>query len=256
MNILLTNDDGIRSPGLLAARKALEELGKVMVVSPDREYSCIGKAITAGRVIKVRKTRMADGKLAYAVSGTPADSVLIALNKLLRRKPRLLISGINLGPNLGMDDALDSGTLGAAFEAALRGIPSIAVSYCMVRGEGEELVIDDLSAAAEVTKRLAESVLKNGMPRGVDVLSVNVPKGFRLGSTPVKVTKLSLKPYRDLHVEEDGGYIIKSWTLDVYPDDPGSDVEAVKEGALTITPIKINFPCKLKGLETILRSLQ
>ena len=254
--ILLTNDDGPLSPGLIAAKSVLAELEEVRVVVPRREQSCIGKAITAGRPVKVEEGRMLDGTPATVVDGTPADAVLIAFNKLLKLRPRLVVSGINLGPNLGLDDALDSGTLGAAFEAALRGAPSIAISYCMERGGREEVVEEDLREAGEVLRRVAKLILEGGMPKGVDVVSINIPRGFKLGSSPVRLTRLSKKPYRDLHVEVEGGYVIKQWGLDVYPvDEEDTDVEAVRRGELSITPISLRLPCRRKGCEPLLSAL-
>jgi len=254
--ILLTNDDGLGSPGLLAAKRALAQLGRVKVVVPLREQSCAGKAITVGRVVRVGRARTPDGGLATVVDGTPADAVLIALNKLVKRRPRLLVSGINLGPNLGLSDALDSGTLGAAYEAALRGIPSIAISYCMERGEGEELSEEELREAGEVLRRVASHVLRHGLPRGVDVVSINVPRGFKLRSSPARLTKLSSKPLKDLHVEAEGGYVVKAWGLDLYPGDvEGTDVEAVRRGELSITPISLRLPCMRKASEPLLKAL-
>ncbi|RLF15734.1 MAG: 5'/3'-nucleotidase SurE [Thermoprotei archaeon] len=257
-SILLTNDDGVFSPGLLAIKRELEGLCEVLVVAPQREQSCIGKAITAGRVIKVERVKLSDGTVAYSVDGTPADAVLIALNKILERKPTLLVSGINLGPNLGLDDALDSGTLGAAFEAALRGVPSIAVSFCMARrGLDDKVDSEGLAVAAKVARRIVEEVLRRGFPRGVDVLSINVPQGSKLGLTPVRLTRLSTRPYRDLHVEDVEGYRIAAWGLDVYEDDePSTDVGAVKEGAISITPIKLRLPSRRRGLEWLVQCLQ
>ncbi|RLF09198.1 MAG: 5'/3'-nucleotidase SurE [Thermoprotei archaeon] len=254
--ILLTNDDGPGSLGLTIAKRALLELDDVVVIVPTREQSCIGKAITSGRVVKVGEARMLDGTLVAVIDGTPADVVLIAFNKLLKQRPRLLVSGINLGPNLGLDDALDSGTLGAAFEAALRGVPAIAMSYCMERGEREELIEEDLEEAGEVLRRVARFVLEEGMPRGVDVLSINVPVGFKLSSTPIELTRLSSKPYRDLHVEVEGGYVIKYWGLDIYGRDvEDTDVEAIRRGALSITPIALRLPSPRKSCRRLLEVL-
>lgn len=254
--ILLTNDDGPSSPGLLVARDVLASLGRVKVVVPLREQSCMGKAITVGRVVRVGRARMLGGGLAVTVDGTPADAVLIALNKLIKHRPRLLVSGINLGPNLSLSDAFDSGTLGATYEAALRGIPSIAISYCVERGRGGEPSDEDLAEAGEVLRRIASYVLKHGLPRGVDVVSINVPKGFKLGLSPVKLTRLSSKPLKDLHEEVDGGYAVKTWSLDLYPMDvEGTDVEAVRRGELSITPISLRLPSMRKGSEDLLKAL-
>lgn len=130
--ILVVNDDGVHSPGLLALKKKMDELGKVSVVTPEKERSGTGKAVSTC-LIEIKEMHLADETKAYAISGTPADACLLALFKILRNSPDLVISGINLGPNLGIDDLLTSGTLGAALEAAIHGIPAIAVSYSLKR---------------------------------------------------------------------------------------------------------------------------
>jgi 5'/3'-nucleotidase SurE len=128
--ILLINDDGIESPGLISLKERLEKLGEVFVVAPRDERSGIGKAITSSGYVRIMEARLKDGSKVYATSGTPADAFLLALNKILRHPPDLLVAGVNFGPNLGIDDLLNSGTLGAALEAAIHDIPAIAVSYC------------------------------------------------------------------------------------------------------------------------------
>ncbi|MEM4700167.1 MAG: 5'/3'-nucleotidase SurE [Candidatus Nezhaarchaeales archaeon] len=253
--ILLTNDDGPGSVGLEVARRYLSRVDEVFVVVPAREQSCVGKAITARGVGRVARAEAADGTPLVLVDGTPADAVLIALNKLLKRRPRLVVSGINLGPNLGLEDLLDSGTLGAAIEAALRGVPSVAVSYCIERGDGAEVAEGELEEAGELLRRVAELIVKGGMPRGLSLLSINVPRGFKLGSSPVALTRLSTKPRRDVHVEADGGYAVGRWGLDVYPRDrEGTDVEAVRRGALSITPISL-APLRLRAAEERIKAL-
>jgi len=126
--ILLINDVGIQSSGLLALKWKLSKFGKV--IAPKEEISGIGKAITTSKHVRVEETELNDGFKAYATDGTPADAYLLAVNKILKHKPDLLVAGINLGPNLEIDDFLISGTLGAAIEAAIHGVPAISVSYC------------------------------------------------------------------------------------------------------------------------------
>ena len=253
----MTNDDGVRSLGLLELKRALEGVGELLIVAPSREYSCIGKAITVGRPIRVEEVELADGTPAYAVDGTPADAVIIALDKLLGRRPRLLVSGINLGPNLGLDDALDSGTLGAAYEASLRGVPSIAISYCMSRrGAEDEVDVEGLREAGKVARAVVEEVLESGFPRGVDVISVNVPQGFKASMGLVRATRLSAKPYRELHVESIDGYLTREWGLDVYPeDDAEADVEAVRRGEVSVTPIKLALSASPREVEGVVRGV-
>ncbi len=257
--ILIINDDGIHSIGLLALKKHLEKLGKVIVVAPRDERSGIGKALTASGHVKIMETRLDDGSKAYAITGTPADAYFLAVNKIIQRLPDLLVAGINLGPNLGIDDLLNSGTLGAAMEAAIHGVPAIAVSYCIQAmneaWEKAEITLKELESAASIAQRVSEYVLKKGMPLGVGVISINVPEKADLKR--VEVTRLSYKGYDDIYTEQREGYKIMGWSLDVYPDDePGTDVYAIKEkGCISVTPIVLRFPYSKKELEDLSKVL-
>ncbi|TET27515.1 MAG: 5'/3'-nucleotidase SurE, partial [Candidatus Bathyarchaeum sp.] len=170
--ILVINDDGIKSIGLFALVKQLKKLGDVIVVTPGDEKSGIGKAISIGQV-NVTETSFDDGTRAYATAGTPADSFLIAVNKILKCMPDLLVSGVNIGPNLGIDDLLTSGTVGATFEAAIHHVPAIAVSYCLSEitekmADKRKVSVKDLDLAATLAYKAARHVLEKGMPSDVD----------------------------------------------------------------------------------------
>ncbi|MEM2975678.1 MAG: 5'/3'-nucleotidase SurE [Candidatus Bathyarchaeia archaeon] len=256
--ILLTNDDGIRSAGLLALKRQLETLGEVFVVAPKEERSGIGKAISTGH-IEVNKTVLEDDSEAYAVNGTPADAFLIATFKLLKHPPDIVVSGINLGPNLGIDDLLTSGTIGAALEAAIHGVPAVAVSYCMERITGHNQKNmprnpKDLEIAAKITRKVVEYVLANGMPPDVDVISINVPQN---ASEEIEITRLSYKGYHDIFTQQGNGYVIKSWILTDYPEDkPGTDLHAIKrDKRISITPIKLQLAHNAESLDNLLRFL-
>jgi 5'-nucleotidase len=257
--VLLINDDGIGSIGLIALRRQLKELGEVTIVAPKNEQSGMGKALTASTIIKVMKTMLEDGFEAYAVTGTPADAYFIAANKILRRKPDLLVAGINLGPNLGIDDLLNSGTLGAALEAAIHGVPAIAVSYCIreikERGGKAEITLEELEPIATLARKASKYVLEKGMPEGVDILSINMPE--KADPKKVKVTRLSYKGYGDIYKKQKNGYKIKGWSLAVYPDDePGTDVHAIKEErSVSVTPIKIGFTHNKEELKDLVKAL-
>ncbi len=257
--ILLINDDGIQSIGLIALRKQLKRLGEVIIVAPRNEQSGMGKALTASASIKVMKTRLSDGSWAYAITGTPADAYFMAVHKILLRKPDLLVAGINLGPNLGIDDLLNSGTLGAALEAAIHGVPAIAVSYCIKeideRKGKAEVTLEELEPTAILAQRASKYVLENGMPQGVDIISINVPEKAKLKK--VKVTRLSYRGYGDIYTMQNNGYRIRGWSLTVYPDDePGTDVHAIKEEkSVSITPIKIGFTHSEKRLKDLVKAL-
>ena len=257
--ILLTNDDGIQSIGLITLKKRLEKLGNVIVVAPRYERSGIGKALKTGH-IRIMETRLRDDSKAYATTGTTADAFFLATNKILKRMQNLLVAGINLGPNLGIDDLLSSGTLGAALEAAIHHVPAIAVSYCIPEiteklAEKEEVTAEDLELAATLALRAAKYVLEKGMPPDVDIISINVPES--LLSKKIEITRLSYKGYGDIHTKQKEGYRITSWAVAGYPDDePGTDLYAVKkEGCVSVTPIKVRMLHNKKGMEDLSRAL-
>ncbi|MFQ5999611.1 MAG: 5'/3'-nucleotidase SurE [Candidatus Bathyarchaeia archaeon] len=257
--IMLTNDDGIQSIGLITRKKRLEKLGNVIVVAPRDERSGIGKALTANH-IKIMETQLKDGSKAYAITGTPADAFFLAANKILKRMPDLLVAGINLGPNLGIDDMLNSGTLGAALEAAIHQVPAIAVSYCIPEiseelAEKEKVTVEELETAATLAFKVAKYVLEKGLPPDVDIISINVPE--KPASKRIEITSLSYKGYGDIYTKQKEGYRITSWAVACYPDDePGTDLHAIKkERCVSITPIKIRFLHNKKGLEGLSKAL-
>jgi len=257
--ILVINDDGINSIGLSTLAKQLEKLGDVIVVAPEAEKSGIGKAISIGQV-NITETSFGDGTRAYATTGTPADSFLIAVNKILKCMPDLLVSGINIGPNLGIDDLLTSGTVGAAFEAAIHNVPAIAVSYCLSEitdkmPEKAKVSVKDLELAATFAYKAARHVLERGMPAEVEIISINVPE--KADCKKVKLTSLCYDGYGDIHTAAKDGYIIKSWALRHYPDgDPGTDLHAIKtDKCISVTPIKVEFLHNKQAMKDLLESL-
>lgn len=257
--ILLTNDDGIFSPGILTLKRKLDKLGEVVVVAPLKETSGIGKAISS-KFVKVEQVILPDGSKAYGIDGTPADAYMIATHKILGQNPDLLISGINLGPNLGVDDFFTSGTLGAAIEAAIHRVPAIAVSYCMekfLEGQDKASLVNKeiLDLTAKIAVETAKYILENGMPYDVDLISINVPEKMR--SLSFEATTLSYKGYLDLFVDRNGGYIIDHWVLEDYPDDvPGTDLYAVKRRKrIAVTPIKLRFIHNTEGVRGLIDHL-
>jgi len=256
--ILLTNDDGIQSIGLVTLKKQLEKLGNVIVVAPRNERSGIGKALTTNH-IKIMETWLNDGSKAYATTGTPADAFFLAANKILKRMPDLLVAGINLGPNLGIDDLLNSGTLGAALEAAIHQVPAISVSYCMPKmtdlTDKKKVTVEELELTATIAFKAAKHVLEKGMPSDVDVISINVPE--KADSKRIKITSLSYKGYEDIYTKQKGGYRITDWSLAGYPDDePGTDLHVVKEErCISVTPIKVRLLHSKRGLEGLLKAV-
>ena len=202
MRILITNDDGVNSSGIIAAKKAVENLGKIDVVAPATQQSGIGHALTLFEPIRVTATNLMDGSEAYSVSGTPTDAVIIGIFEILEEKPDLLISGINIGENLGMSELTTSGTIGAAMEAAVHGIPALSVSLQVTRGDikfHDGHVDVDFSHAQKITKKVAEKILYKGLPNGVDFLNLNIPASHR--DNKIKITRLGKRMYT-IHIKK------------------------------------------------------
>jgi 5'-nucleotidase len=165
--ILITNDDGITAPGIRALVEVMRELGDVVIVAPDKPQSGMGHAITINSTLRINKGHDYGVLEEYSCTGTPVDCVKIAVNKILKRKPDLVVSGINHGSNMSIN-IIYSGTMSAAVEGAIEGIPSIGFSVC------DHSIDADFTAAKVIARKLAENVLKNGMPKDV-CLNVNIP---------------------------------------------------------------------------------
>ena len=166
--ILVTNDDGITSPGIRALVNAVKDLGRVLVVAPDKPQSGMGHAITIEAPLRIEKVDIFDGIDAYQCSGTPVDCVKLAKDKLLHKLPDLCVSGINHGSNSSIN-VIYSGTMSAAVEAGIEGIPAIGFSLL------EHTYGADFRGAAKYAKRIAVQVLEHGLPEGT-LLNVNIPK--------------------------------------------------------------------------------
>jgi 5'-nucleotidase len=185
---LLTNDDGIQAPGLYALCQEIQKLGEVVVVAPTTERSAVGHAITISDPLRVLPQEKNGEFFGYAVKGTPADCVKIGYWAILKRRPDAVISGINLGPNTGIN-TIYSGTVSAATEGALLGIPSFAVSLATYHHP-------DFSYAAKFAGKLAAKLLIKGLPQGV-YLNVNVPACPESEIAGVAVTRQGLSLYKE-----------------------------------------------------------
>ncbi|MFQ5988291.1 MAG: 5'/3'-nucleotidase SurE [Candidatus Methylomirabilales bacterium] len=227
--ILVTNDDGIHSPGLKALAEALDKIGELYVIAPDRERSAAGHALTLHKPL--RATEVAPRW--YVVDGTPTDCVTLGVMGMLKEKPDLLVSGINLGANMG-DDITYSGTVSAAFEGTLLGIPSFAISAV-------EPLRQDLGTAAAFATRLARLVLERGLPPDT-LLNINVPPGELNG---VEVTRQGKRTYNEVIVEKvDPRGKTYYWIGGGEPTWDrlgGTDYEAVVEGKISITPLHLDL---------------
>jgi 5'-nucleotidase len=250
MHILVTNDDGVTAPGLLALAQEMRKLGKVTVFAPDRNWSASGHVKTMDRPLRVRETLLADGTSAFTSDGAPSDCVALPLLGLIEEKIDIVVSGINPNANIG-HDVTYSGTVTAAMEAAIDGLPGIAVSLDSPENHKEKL---DYSTAASVARRLVEQVIAEGLAKGV-VLNVNVPY---LKETELKgfmVTRQGLRLYRDeLDRRLDPRGRPYYWIGGQSPtgvDEPGTDFGALRAGYVSVTPLQLDLTARemMKQLE-------
>ena len=240
MHILVTNDDGIQAAGLHALAQALRPLGDVTVLAPDRNWSASGHVKTMHRPLRVREVELPDGTPALSSDGAPSDCVALAVLGVLDRPIDMVVSGINPNANLG-HDVTYSGTVTAAMEAAIQGLPGIAVSLDTPEGHSGAR---DYTPAAEVAASVARRVMQNGLPRGL-VLNVNVPYGPRQGMRGVAVTRQGLRVYRDELVRRlDPRGRPYYWIGGESPSglsEPDTDFWALQENYISITPLQLDL---------------
>ena len=232
MRILISNDDGIGAKGLDVLRAELSKIGEVVAVVPERERSGASRAVSIGRPIKVRKVE--EGL--YGVEGNPTDCVLIAIKGLLKERPDIVVAGINHGPNLG-EDVTYSGTVAAAMEGAMYGIPSMAIS---VVGRNEAR----FEVAATVA-RVFCSFLKGWKPRKRVFLNVNVPNIPLEDIKGIRVTRQGKRIYKDevSFVPDPWGnmvFTIKA-SEPIWIPEEGTDFEAVEDGMIAVTPLQLDL---------------
>ena len=242
MRILLTNDDGVTSRGLYAAKRALEQVGDVAVIAPDSNRSAVGRGITIDRPLTVTEVTLRDGSTGFATDGTPVDCVRFGDLGLVGGRPDLIVSGINYGVNLG-DDVTYSGTVAAAFEGIILGIPAIAISQQSLEPQLDFRRKErfDFAPAAEFLPVLVRELAERGLPERT-ILNVNVPHPPVSG---VRVARLGRRIYRDqLELEADyaGRRRYRIYGDDPsYHDEPGTDFQAVAGGCIAVTPIHLDL---------------
>jgi 5'-nucleotidase len=234
LKILVTNDDGIQSEGILELSRGLEKVAEVWVVAPDREQSAVSHALTMGRPLRSKRVKSL-GPRSFAVNGTPTDCVLLGANRIMPERPTLIVSGINKGENLG-DDITYSGTVSAAIEATILGIPSFAISLTARKNF-------NFSRSASFAVRLSMHILKQGLPRNT-FLNVNVPcKNEK--PCGYKITRMGKRVYGDSVKEK-----VDRWGRKYYMiggNDPGyletadSDFEAIARNFISITPLHLDW---------------
>ncbi|MGR3310971.1 MAG: 5'/3'-nucleotidase SurE [Candidatus Brocadiales bacterium] len=255
MRILLTNDDGIYSPGIAALKQVIKDLGDVTVVAPDVEQSGVGHSVTLSHPLRIREVYIDKEFLGYGINGSPADCVKLAVFEIMKGKepphpipppqrggvggefsPDLLVSGINLGANVGIH-TLYSGTVAASVEGAILGIPSIAISL-------ETSGIPDVSQAAQVAKGIIDCVLHHGLPKGT-LLNVNIPSVSKDKPKGIRITRQYTNGF-DEHFDKriDPGGRTYYWLAggDGYEmDECDTDIHAIKEGYVSITPLRYDL---------------
>jgi 5'-nucleotidase len=255
--VMVTNDDSVHSNGLIDLARAVSRRAEVIVVAPAQPQSATALSLTFHKPLRVDRV-LREGFECYAVSGTPGDCVMIGVNKILPRRPDLVASGINIGDNNTFQDILASGTVAAALEAALSGIPAIAFSMEVPEESLFALGYDqpDFSEAAVVAGEIVADVLAHGMPSGAEVLNVNFPSGSTR-TTEVALTEVTRRKYTDrVIVRKDPRgrpyYWLFGERLSQFP--PGTDAEAVLvKKKISVSPMIL----KMSGRESAqLRNLR
>ncbi len=234
--ILVTNDDGIESRGILALKQALDPIGDVTVVAPDTNQSAVGHQKTLMRPLRVRERQLADGSMGYSVDGSPTDAVSLAFLGFFEERFDLVASGINYGANLG-DDITYSGTVSAAMEAVINNCPAFAISQ-----EYDEQV--DFALASLAAAVVARNVLEHGLKRG-ELVSVNVPAVPIAECEGFEVTRVGRRVYQDQLVQRVDPRGIPYYWLGGPPPSgisvPGTDFNAVVNRRVSVTPLHLDL---------------
>ena len=243
--VMVTNDDGVQSEGIIALAKAIRKNATVVIVGPEQPQSAAALSLTFHKPLRVSQTRK-EGLACYAVSGSPGDSVMIGVNRIMFKRPDLVASGINYGDNVTYQDILASGTVAAALEASLMGIPAIAFSMEVP----EETIFStnqagvDFSRAAIIAGEIAHEVLEGGMPEGIDLINVNFPSHVT-DDTELRLTRIEKRKYMDkVLVRKDprGRPYYWLWGQRLSTFKENSDAFAVhSERAISISPMIVNM---------------
>lgn len=240
MHILVTNDDGVNAPGLLSLARQMSELGKVSILAPERNWSASGHVKTLHRPLRVREVKLDDGWRALASDGAPSDCVALALLGLLPEKIDLVVSGINPNANLG-HDVTYSGTVTAAMEAVIWGVPGIAVS---LDAPDNHLGSLDYGPAAHITRRIVSSLYPDRL-KGDVVLNINIPYLSEVEIKGIRATRMGLRVYRDQLVKREDPrgrpyYWIGGEAPTGVPDE-GTDFGTLARGMVSITPLHLDM---------------
>ncbi len=235
--ILVTNDDGITAPGIRKLIKIMNEIGEVTVVAPDSPQSGKGHAITINSTLTLEELHFEGNQKDYACNGTPADCVKIGLDKIMKEKPDLVVSGVNHGSNASIN-VIYSGTMSAAVEAGVEGLPAIGFSLCDFAYNA------DFDQAEEYIKQITLKVLEKSMPKGI-VLNVNIPKMKKEAIKGIKVCQQANAKWEedfDERVNPHGKtYYWLTGEFKNMDDNPKADVNLLDEGYITIVPVKFDL---------------
>jgi len=254
VRILVTNDDGVDAPGILALRQAVDHLGEVFVIAPDTNRSAIARGITIHDPLVVDDALMEDGFPAYAISGTPVDCVRLGALGLIGDPPDVVVSGANLGLNLG-DDVTYSGTVAAALEGVMLGIPAIAVSQDALGGGSGPGLEYDFSAVTAFAAKLVPLACEERFPRQV-IFNVNGPGVPPADLAGAKVTRLGRRVYDDSLVLEGTQGSARHFRIYGEPmshdKQPGTDLSAIDDHLLSVTPLHFDLT-DLEGMDRMAR---
>jgi 5'-nucleotidase len=235
--ILVTNDDGIDSAGLSSLARALRRVDEVCVIAPNRNWTAAGHTKTLDRPLRVTRITLPGTRMsAFSSDGSPSDCVALGFLGLAPSRPRLVVSGINTGPNMG-SDVTYSGTVSAAMEGVVSGVPAIAVSLA-------DYFEWDFAYSAAFAARLAARVLREGLEADA-LLNVNVPRGRRADIRGVQVTRLGRREYRDELIRRKDPYGRDYFWIGGGPPggdgEPGTDLHAVAAGYVSVTPVQLDL---------------
>jgi len=234
--ILVTNDDGVHSQGLISLFRSMQKLGDAYIIAPDRERSAVSHALTMHRPLKVEELR----KHVYSINGTPTDCVTIGVNKILPEKPVFIVSGINKGANLG-DDITYSGTVSAAIEATIMGIPAFAVSLVSLE---KTFSASSFTAASKISLKIGEYILEHSLPYDT-LLNVNVPNVNTKGIKGMKLTRQGKRIYDDSIQETFDPHGEKHYWIGggkpYWEHGEDTDIQAVQDNYVSVTPIHLDL---------------
>lgn len=243
---LLTNDDGVHSVGLKASYDALKDVGETYIVAPAVQKSGVGRSISIMEPIRVSEITV-DGMRAYAVDGTPTDSVIIGIFEILKNVPDVTICGINIGENISTESITTSGTVGAALEAATQESPAIAISLQVPDiHKFESFTKDfDFELSKEVLRDVVKTVLKKGMPPFTDVLNINIPSEYKGGFEVVKPARKLYIPKIEERLDPRGRkyYWIDGEEID--NEEPNTDISTLRKGKISITPLSLDSTAQI-----------